>query len=106
MVFAVIIANRKSFVVHERASGLVLGWDRSPFDGEDCVGLGVIDLGAFLPVDFPFGLDSFPLPFLPLDASCSSDSHLIVIPFFLFIRPHGLIPLHILGFWLDWTRPL
>ena len=73
--FVVIIANRKSFVMHERASGLALGWDRSLFVGEDCVGLGAIDLGALLPLDFPFGLDPFPLPFLPLDASYSSDSH-------------------------------
>ena len=57
--------------MQERASGLDLGWDRSPFDGEDCDGLGVIDLGAFLPL----GLDPFPLPFLPLNASYSSDSH-------------------------------
>ena len=54
--FVVIIANRKSFVMHERASGLALGWDRSPFVGEDCAGLGAIDLGALLPLDFPFGL--------------------------------------------------
>ena len=30
------------FVMHERASGLPLGWDRSPFEDEDCDGLGVI----------------------------------------------------------------
>ena len=73
--FVVSIAKRKSFVMHERASGLALGWDRSPFDGEDCKGLEVIDLGVLLLLDFPFGLDPFPLPFLPLDASYSSDSH-------------------------------
>ena len=69
------IANKKSFVMQEHASGLALGWDRSLFVGEDCVGLGAIDFGALLPLDFPFGLDPFPLPFLPLDASYSSDSH-------------------------------
>ena len=51
--------------MHERASDLALGWDRSTFDCEDCVGRGVIDLGALLPLDFPFDLDPFPLPFLP-----------------------------------------
>ena len=61
--------------MQERASGLDLGWDWSPFDGEDCEGLGVIDRGALLPLDFPLGLDPFPFPFLPLDASYSSDSH-------------------------------
>ena len=70
-----IMAKRKSFVRQERASGLVLGWDRSAFEGEDCDCLGVIDLGAFLPLDFPLGLDPFPLPFFPLDASYCSDSH-------------------------------
>ena len=60
--------------MHERASGLDLVWDRSGFVGEDCVGLGAIDLGAF-PLDLPFCLEPFPLPFLPLDASYSSDSH-------------------------------
>ena len=69
------MAKRKSFVMHDRASGLALGWDRAPFEDEDCDGLGVIDLGAFLPLDFSFGLDPFPLPFFPLDASCSSNSH-------------------------------
>ena len=73
--FVLIIAKRKSFVTQERASGLDLGWDRSLFVGEDCVGLGAIDLGAFLPLDFPFGLEPFPFPFFPLDASYSSDSH-------------------------------
>ena len=74
--FVLIIANRKSFVMHERASGLalILG-SLSVFIGEDCVGLGAIDLRAFLPFDLPFGLEPFPLPFLPLDASYSSDSH-------------------------------
>ena len=48
------MAKRKSFVMHERASGLALGWDLSPFDGEDCEGLGVIDLGVFLSLGFPF----------------------------------------------------
>ena len=62
------MAKRKSLVMQERASGLVLGWDRSPFEGEDCDGLGVIHLGAVLPLDFPLGLDPFPLPFFPLDA--------------------------------------
>ena len=57
------MAKRKSFVTQERASGFALGWDRSPFEDEDCDGLGVIDLGTFLPLDFP------------LDASYSSDSH-------------------------------
>ena len=61
--------------MQERASGLDLGWDWSPFEGEDCVGLGVIDLGAFLPLDFPLDLDPFPLPFFLLDASYTSDSH-------------------------------
>ena len=61
--------------MHERASGLDLGWDRSFFVGEDCVGLGAIDRGALLPLDFPFGLEPFPFPFFPLDASYSSDSH-------------------------------
>ena len=60
--FVVSIANRKLFVMHERASGLALGRDRSPFVGEDCVGLGAIDLGALLPLDFPFSLDPFPFP--------------------------------------------
>ena len=69
------MAIRKSFVMHARASGLALGWDRSPFVDEGCDGLGVIDLGAFLPWVFPLGLDPFPLPFFPLDASYSSDSH-------------------------------
>ena len=46
--------------MQERASGLDLGWDRSPVDGEDCDGLGAIDLGAFLPLDFPLGLGPFP----------------------------------------------
>ena len=73
--FVFIIANRKSFVMHERALGLDLGWDRSLFVGEDCVGLGAIDLGAFLPFDLPFGLKPFPFPFFALDASYSSDSH-------------------------------
>ena len=61
--------------MQERASGLGLGWDRSPFDGEDCEGLGVIDLGVLLPFDLPLGLDPFPFPFLPFDASYSSHSH-------------------------------
>ena len=61
--------------MHERASGLALGWDRSPLEDGVCDGLGVIDLGAFLPLDFPLGLDPFPFPFLPLDASYSSVSH-------------------------------
>ena len=73
--FVFIIANRKSLVMHERASGLDLGWERSLFVGEDCVGLGAIDLGAFLPLDLPFGLEPFPFPFLLLGASYSSDSH-------------------------------
>ena len=66
------MTKRKSFdnVMQERASGLVLGLDRPPFEDEDCAGLGVI-----LPLDFPLGLDPFPLPFFPLDASYSSDSH-------------------------------
>ena len=61
--------------MQERASGLALGWDRSPFEDEDCEGLGVIDLGTFFPLGFPLGLDPFPLLFFPLDASYSSDSH-------------------------------
>ena len=61
--------------MHERASGLALGWDLSPLASRRCAGLGVIDLGAPLPLDFPLGLDTFPLPFFPLDASYSSDSH-------------------------------
>ena len=61
--------------MQERASGLALGWGRSPFEDVDCDDLGVIDLGTFLPLDFPLGLDPFPLPFFPLDASYSSDSH-------------------------------
>ena len=59
----------------ERASGLALGWDLSPFEDEDCDGLGVIDLGTLLPLVDLLGLDPFPLPFFPLDVSCSSDSH-------------------------------
>ena len=61
--------------MQERASGLGLGWDRSFFVDEDCVGLGVIDFGVVFPFDLPLGLDPFPLPFLPLDASYSSVSH-------------------------------
>ena len=61
--------------MQERASGLALGWDRCPLEDEDCDGLGVIDLGAFLPLDFPLDLDPFPLPFFPLDASYSSGPH-------------------------------
>ena len=65
------MAKGKSFVMQERTSGLALGWDRSSFEDDDCDGLGVIDLGTFLPLDFPLGLDPFPLPFFPLDASYS-----------------------------------
>ena len=61
--------------MQERASGLGVGWDRSPFDSEDFEGLGVIDLGVLLPLDSPLGLYPFPFPFLALDASYSSDSH-------------------------------
>ena len=61
--------------MQERASCLGLGWDRSFLVGEDCVGLGVIDLGVVFPLDLPLGLDPFPLPFFPLDASYSSVSH-------------------------------
>ena len=50
--FVLIIAKRTSLVMHERASGLGLGWDRSFFVGEDCVGRGAIDLGAFFPSTF------------------------------------------------------
>ena len=35
--------------MQERAFGLALGWDRSTFEDEVCVGLGVMDLGALLP---------------------------------------------------------
>ena len=69
------IAKRKSFVMHARASGLDLGWDRSPFEDEVCDGLGVIDLGTFFPLDFPLGLDPFPFHFFPLDAAYASNSH-------------------------------
>ena len=69
------MAKRKSFVTQKRASGLALGWDRSPFEAEDCDGLGVIDFGSFLPLDFPLGFEPFPLPVFPLDASYSSNSH-------------------------------
>ena len=62
--FVDIIVKRKSFVTQERASVLALGWDRSPFEDVDCDGLGVIDLGTVLPLDFPLGLRSFPLTFL------------------------------------------
>ena len=61
--------------MHVRASGLDLGWDRSALDDEVCDGLGVIDLGAFLPLYFPLGFDPFPFPFFPFDASYSSVSH-------------------------------
>ena len=70
-----IIANKKSCVMRERASGLGLGWDRSPLDGEDCEGLGVMDFGVFFHLDLPLGLDPFPFPFLPFDASYSSHCH-------------------------------
>ena len=60
--FVFIIAKRKSFVMQERASGLDLGWDRSFFVGEDCVGLGAIDFGVVFPLDLPFGLEPFPFP--------------------------------------------
>ena len=36
--------------MQERASGLGLGWDRSCFVDEDCVGRGVIDLGVAFPL--------------------------------------------------------
>ena len=55
--------------MHERASGF------SPFEDEVCDGLGVLDLGAFLPLDFPLGLEPFPFPFLLLVVSYSSVSH-------------------------------
>ena len=54
--------------MQERASGLGLGWDRSLFVGEDCVGLGGMDYT----LDLPFGLEPFPLHFW---ASYSSFSH-------------------------------
>ena len=89
--------------MQERASGLDLGWDRSPFDGEDC-GLGVIDLGTCLPLDFPFGLDPFPFPFFR--SFILLGLPLTVIPIFFFIRPGGLSPLYTLCAGLDWTSAL
>ena len=92
--------------MHERASGLDLGWDRSLFVGEDCVGLGAIDLGEFLPLDFPFGIEPFPFPFFPLDRFILFRLPLIVMPFIIFVGPSRLIPLGILGFRLHWARTL
>ena len=39
--------------MHERASGLAVGWGRSPLEDWDCAGPGVMDRGALLPLDFP-----------------------------------------------------
>ena len=61
--------------MQERASGLDLGWDRSFFVGEDCVGRGAIDFGVVFPLDLPLGFEPFPFPFLPFWASYSSVSH-------------------------------
>ena len=66
--------------MQERASGLALGWGLSPREGSDCDGLGVIDLGAPLPLDLLLDLDLLPLPFLPLDASYSSLSQVDSCP--------------------------
>ena len=46
--------------MHERASGLGLGWERSFFVGEDCVDLGAIDFGVVFPFDLPLDLEPFP----------------------------------------------
>ena len=81
----VVIANRKSFVMHERASGLALGWDRSPFVGEDCVGLGAIDLGATLTLGLSFWLRSFPFALLALRRFILFRLPLIVMPLFFFM---------------------
>ena len=55
--------------MQERASGLGLGWERSFFVGEDCVGFGAIDFGVVFPLDLPLDLEPFPFPFLPFWAS-------------------------------------
>ena len=47
--FEAIPGTRDFSYMHERASGLALGWDRSPLIGEDCIGLGAIDRGALFP---------------------------------------------------------
>ena len=49
--------------MQERASSLVLGWDRSFFVGEDCDGLGAIDFGVVFPFDLPLALDPFLVSF-------------------------------------------
>ena len=96
--------------MHVRASGLALGWDRSPLiealDDEVCDGLGVIDLGAFLPLDFALGLDPFPYPFLSLGCFILFRLPLSLLPFDIIAMPGGLIPLGILSFRLHWTCAL
>ena len=90
--------------MQESASGLALGWDRSPFEDENCDGLGVIDLGVFLPLDFPLGLD--PLPLLSFGRLVLLRLPLIVLPLVIFTILVGLIPLYILGLRLYWTIAL
>ena len=70
--------------MHERASGLDLGWDLSLFVDEDCVGRGAIDLGTLLPLDF-FSAWS-PSLFL----SCPWTPHTLLTP----IECHGILLLH------------
>ena len=64
------MAKRKAFVMHVRFGfGFGLGSIDHLSKIKICDGLGVIYLGAFFPLDFPLGLDPFPLPVFPLDAS-------------------------------------
>ena len=111
--FVFIIAKRKSFVMQERASGLGLGWDRSFFVGEDCVGLGAIDFGVVFPLDLPlvfgrltFSLRAFPFTLLTFLGLVLFSLALTILPFRFFPCTHGLIPLGILGLGLHWASTL
>ena len=56
--------------MQERASGLGLGWDRSFFVGEDCVGLEAIDFGVVFPLDLP----------LHCEVGCCVEPHITHLP--------------------------
>ena len=97
-----IIAKRKSFVMHERASGL----ESVTLVDEDCVGRGSNRSRGTLAFRLTFRLGVLPFSFLALRRLILFRLPLSVMTFFFFAMPRRLIPLSILGFRLDWARAL